>query len=75
MNPIIIPKQFVYKSKEFYFDYIENNLISFLIKSDNIQKIIDEIEHNNNFTNSFFVKQNFLYFLYKYVKNTGFTLS
>jgi hypothetical protein len=70
MSPIIIPSNFVNKPHNFYFDYINNNKnIFYVIRTNNIKLIINEIEQNNNQTDLFFIKQNFLYFLYKYSIN------
>ena len=67
MNPIIIPQSYVNKSFDFYIDYIKNNPATFSIRYDNnIKPIINDIRHNNNRTNSNFIIQNLLYFLYRY---------
>jgi len=69
MNSIIIPNSFVNKTENYYLNFIEIHNSSFLIKKKNIKVIIDRIDQTNNFTNAHFIKQNFLYFLYKYTIN------
>jgi hypothetical protein len=67
MNPIIIPKSFINKSLEFYYNYIISHPVTFKIRKANVDSIIKQIEKTTkNYTDYIFVVENFLFFLFRY---------
>jgi len=72
MNPIKIPNNFINNSYQELYDYCvefikQDKELIFKIKPSNILSILDQID--SNYKKSDDSKKNFLYFLYKYVKN------
>ena len=71
LNQIKRPINFVYKSNDFYFNFIKNNPTLYHIMYNDVINVIDKIKLYNkdeNYKNE--IIKNFLYFLYKYsIKN------